>query len=231
MAPQTSSFFELAALLIPVLLLSGYVTQRLRPTPNFESVVRGTETRDSVIRVAIVALFGLLPIMAEVTALSATMSGGATSTFRTWLVAAAVVVGIMSVAGTIVWPWFRQTWNVASRTTRVVLAVCLTGLLIQGANVLRSGVELQRYAARKAELFAPGNLLAPETAVSAWNRNIARSEVEERLLRDSLAGARGKKRAATKRAIVEILVKRMEAVEERFKAELDMKKVNAGLEP
>jgi hypothetical protein len=231
MVPQISSFFELAALLIPVLLLSGYVTQRLRPTPLWESVLRGTATRDSVVRVGIVALFGLLPIMAEVAALSATMSGGTASAFNTWLVAAAVVIGIVSVAGTIVWPWFRQTWNIMARVPRVVLVFGVTGLLVQGANLLHAGVDNQRWAARRAELTTSGGIVSPETAVSLWDANIAKSEIQERLLRDRLADTRGKARKATKLAIKELLIKRLDAVQARLKAEFDLKEVNAGIMP
>lgn len=61
--PQTSSFFELAALLIPVLMLSGFITQQLeRPEAREEVEAPG---RTAFKRLMIVALFGLLPAFAE----------------------------------------------------------------------------------------------------------------------------------------------------------------------
>jgi hypothetical protein len=208
--PQISSFFELAALLIPVLMLSGYVTQRLRRTPPlWEAVITKTAGRKLVADVLVVVLFGFFPVQAEVTALSVTMSGGRASDYQTWLVALAVAFGTWSLAIALVWPWFRSSWN-TGRPVRVVGTLTIVALIYLTGSTLHNGVSNQRWAAY-AEQVARDDLLQ-----TIFEINIARSETLERAFRDGLADAHDPKtRAVLKREIREEQIHRGKLLTDR----------------
>jgi hypothetical protein len=217
--PQVSSFFELAALLIPVLMLSGYATQRLRPTPLFQSVLRGTETPDLVAAAIIVVVFGVFPALAEGTALSATMAGGEASEFDTWLVGLALALGTWWVAGSIVWPWLSQWWRFA-RPMKAILMALFAGLFVSTGYLLRSGVELQQSLVdlERARVTVP----------LKYDTLLAQSEASEAALRDlldrlvSVGEPRGRLHARIERQITSVISDRMDMLMDKSEAEEDL---------
>jgi hypothetical protein len=201
--PQISSFFELAALLIPVLMLSGYATQRMgQPLPLFQSVLQGTAMRDMVIQLAIIVVFGALPVLAEVIALSATMNGGEASRGETCVVAGALAIGMWSLAGAIVWPWLKIGRN-SSRSLKLVHGIGALFLLVVTFGALLRGVDAQSARSTTARVIAEYDASSARSSSS-----LALSEISEALLREQLVGASATRRVAIRRDIVENLVNR-----------------------
>ena len=148
--PQTSSFFELAALLIPVLLLSGVATSRLKP-----EVILHPQKGDFLRFTAVLVGFLFIPMTGEAIALSAVMGGGlGVSRFETWVVAATVAFGIVAVSTSLIWPWVRRVWIFSgprARVAFVVMNLLLVGFL---GRLLATGVDLQRTLAVNTKLEA-----------------------------------------------------------------------------
>ena len=211
--PQISSFFELAALLIPILLLSGYATQHVKPPGALQlSVLRGTALRELAITFVIVVLFGIFPAFAELVALTATMNGGRAGNFETWVVASAVALGMWSVAGAIVWPWVRHLWT-ASRGIRALVCVTATAALLMTGYGLRTGVANQQ------------SLISLEQSRITFASLLDQSQAQEAVLRDTLHLLRakgitsGKLHADIERQISKLLADRIELIESKRFAE------------
>jgi hypothetical protein len=149
--PQTSSFYELAALLIPVLMFTGFATSRLRPPSIFD--IEEHPLRSFVLTSVTVVLFGFLPASGELFALNSVMGGGTTGASFTWVIVAAMAVGIWSLAVTAIWPWIQPTF-VRSTTKQKTFLVAASGVLLPviSAFALHSGVQLQTTRAATFEL-------------------------------------------------------------------------------
>ena len=109
--------------------------------PLYQSLLQGTGTRDAVVTVLIFALFGLLPVAAEVVALSATMNGGIASDLETWLVAGVVTYGMWAVTAVIVWPWIHPVWRLL-RVAKAGFSVTLASMLALTVWALSQGVQI-----------------------------------------------------------------------------------------
>jgi hypothetical protein len=142
--PQTSSFFELAALLVPVLMLSGYVTARLKSPKIPELAAWGRHRMSGVFTwLGVILMFGLLPMAAEVLALSAVMSGGDARTVETWIVAITLAFGVLSLAVALVWPWIRIAWLATRRPGKVASVLAGVVIVIGFGYTLKTGVDIQ----------------------------------------------------------------------------------------
>lgn len=215
--PQTTSFFGLAALLIPVLLFTGYATDQLRsPRPLYESILRRSEGRDIALQLAVVVLFGLVPAAAELTALNAVMNGGQAGAGDTWFVAAALAFGMWSVVAAITWPWLRVSWK-ASRAVRIVFSVGALGCLLSSVELLRSGVDLQQSTAKLKRTVD-----IHEAIPQPYETLVEKTEVQEARLRLRLPNTDASGQARIRKHIGDILDRRELLLDQLLAAEADL---------
>src|SRR4051794_5049237 len=97
------TFFDTAAVLIPVLLLGGAIANRLAPAKDRP---RGR----GVPWILGVAAFFFLPAIAEVYAIEAALTDDP-SALQGWVVVIAVAFGTWALAAAISWPWLERMWE------------------------------------------------------------------------------------------------------------------------
>jgi MFS family permease len=157
---DSHQFFNLAALIIPVLLLGGAVSQTWTPTLP--------KTRPKVFFLT-VAVWGtmLFAIVTEVIAIIAAVGGEPHDPER-YVVGVAVVAGSVAAAGAILWPWLEaltplrdanpeglnpaqrkqrradNLWRYAAISIGVVVGLVLTTILLINTSVTGSGSQLKR---------------------------------------------------------------------------------------
>jgi MFS family permease len=129
-------FFQVAAALIPTLVFGGFLTDRLRPPEDWDLRRRSWP--------ALLLMFcAFFVLLAEVTAIHATLTGRAAA-HETWIVALAVVGATVALLAGLVWPWvaplFRHPLGRVGAGTRVVLALGIVGIVVMSALVLASAV-------------------------------------------------------------------------------------------
>jgi len=90
------SFFEIAATLLPVLLLTGVLTRSLRPPPRGEKVKEW--------RLYLIVFGVVLGAFAELSSLNAVTKGEASDVART-IVPLAIAFAIVGLGAAIVGPW------------------------------------------------------------------------------------------------------------------------------
>jgi len=176
---QTSSFYELAALLLPILMLSGYVTQRLpKPSP-----ITNPEGRDTALRAVVIAAFVLFPVLAELSALTTVAVGQPVPSFASWLVGLAVAFGLWSVALAWGWPWIRRTWAFGGNGNKALHVVSLLLLIASTGSLLRSGANAQDEGRRLREAVeALGEPRPLELTIATSEHELTRLDARERYL-------------------------------------------------
>jgi hypothetical protein len=167
-----TSFYELAALLNPVLALTGFVTGRL-PKPQPAEVLAGGSLRGAAVWV----VFGMLPAAAEMLALSAALTGR-TTTFGLILIVAAVVIGTWSFALAAVWPWFGPFWRSGTALGRAVWVIVSVGLLLATGQLIVGAVESQANAEAQEDL----QRLEASVGTGGYDRTLEVIDAQEREL-------------------------------------------------
>jgi hypothetical protein len=146
---ENLSFFDIAAGLIPVLLLGGAVADRVRSAaPTDPRSIPDSAGR--MVAFSLASIFGLYAGFAEVLAISSALSDEY-STLSAWVVALAVTFGTWGLAGVVVWPWvaplFRprlppgEVLPASVRRARGLLLVSLLGVVIMSGVLLRTAIQ------------------------------------------------------------------------------------------
>src|SRR4051812_16092691 len=99
-ASNEQAFFQVAATLIPVLLLGGVLLERLQPPP-------GPLTRHSVSLFGAILIGGVLVIWGEATAITALIRGSSVKLERIF-VALVLVLGMVLVLAAVIGPWLQR---------------------------------------------------------------------------------------------------------------------------
>jgi hypothetical protein len=186
---DSQQFFNLAALIIPVLLFGGAVSQTWRPT--------GDKSRAQIHKLtAAVWTTMVFAIVAEVIAIIAAV-GGEPGLGERIVVGVAVVAGTVAAAGAVLWPWLEKLtdpkakgrdkesgqlqadkrWRALAILIGVIVGIGLTPILLlnaagtrgsgsQSKQIEKEALKLaraQRQSAEHLDEFAKANAAAQRT--------------------------------------------------------------------
>ncbi len=155
------SFFQIAAALIPVLLLGSVISERFQ---NFRPEHLRSPLRPAV-PVLVIALFGGFPAAAEV--LDAALSDEPTR-FQAWVVALAVVFGTCALAASVVAPWVRHLWTTGGFVGKAVLLASFGAAVFAGGNLLFISIEYE-YVREQADRTRPSESVDDRALLDAYD--------------------------------------------------------------
>jgi hypothetical protein len=168
------TFFDLAATLIPILLLGGVVADRLRPKEQQLSA------HHQWVAVALTGLTGLA-VTSEVAAISAAEVGG--TGFVTVTVIVALLVGLFAVSAAIVLPWITRLSDPARRVALYGSGIVVLGVFVGSFGTLKDTVD-----AAESNFSPVEGLNATvagtrhfENATIAYQRAVTRAEADKRV--------------------------------------------------
>jgi hypothetical protein len=126
---ESHQFFNFAALVIPVLLFGGAVSDRWNPKEKTtDADITDTESKKQIKKLALLVWGAMvLALVAEVIAIIAAF-GGVPEKGERIAVGAVMVAGTVAAAGAVAWPWLARC-SASVKRNAIVAGIAVGGLL------------------------------------------------------------------------------------------------------
>lgn len=218
-ATTTPAFFQVAAALIPVLLLGGTIT-RVLPGPEryFDLTTGRPKYRADLIAAVVFLLFVFAPLLAEGIAISNILLPKP-SKFDTWFVSLTLAFGTLGLGVALSWRWIKHLTQTNMGKTKVFTVVVMGVLFLFAAYSTADTLQ----ATVRASQFVNNPNGDDSTLQTALDRLLVAQE--KRVDAERLAGILSKKEYARQKLAIaqsyqDVADGQLKAVSEKLKVQI-----------